>query len=103
VCEEQLTYLSSQLATLDPDCYYVVDYGAFCARPDSFANALAELCGLPLEAILRGIRRERVEKGRDEVWRHSLGPAEKELLNQYFDARRLSQWPTLCSSRPGEL
>ncbi len=92
-CEEQLTYLSSQLATLDHDVYQVINYEEFCSRPGIIIKKLAEICQLPENILLHAVERENVKPGRNEQWLQELDTSERDFLIKFFNTRRLSQWP----------
>ncbi|MCI0574960.1 MAG: sulfotransferase [Chloroflexi bacterium] len=98
ICEEQLTYLSAQLATFDPGSYLVVNYEDFCARPEAWTGPLARFCGLAEEDIAQAIRQEGVKARTNERWQQELGTAEVEFLRQFFNSRRLTQWPLLSAA-----
>jgi hypothetical protein len=94
--EEQLTYLSSQLCTLDPAIYLSFAYEDFCERPVEWMGRIAVFCGLPREPLEEAVRAERVDPGRNEAWQRRLSPEERDFLNRFFDQRRARQWPLLA-------
>jgi hypothetical protein len=98
ICEEQLTYLSAQLATLDSHCYAILNYEAFCERPEEVVGPLAALCQLPEGELLAAMRRENVSGGRNERWASELSQVDGEFLNGFFNERRLAQWPLLAAT-----
>jgi hypothetical protein len=95
VCEEQLTYLSAQLATLAPHSYRVISYEGFCSQPQVWVERLAEFCGLPVHALLYSAERESIRPDTNDRWQEELDPSAKDFLIKFFDARRLSQWRLL--------
>lgn len=94
-CEEQLTYLSAQLATLPPASLLVVPYESLCAEPRAWAVRLGAFCALPEEALAAALERESLDLTKLDRWRRDLVPADQELLDRFFDARRRAQWPLL--------
>jgi len=96
ITEEQLTYLSSQLATLDPSAYMSFAYEDFCRAPVEWMGRIAGFCGLPRDLLEQAIREEGIDPRRNEVWQQRLGPEDRAFLNGFFDARRLRQWPNLA-------
>ena len=102
ICEEQLTYLSAQLATLNPDSYQVISYEEFCSQPEIWAEQLAEFCQLPAEDLLKAIDQENVTKGKNDRWLQELNSSEREFLSDFFDARRSFHWPLLANSFLGD-
>lgn len=98
ICEEQLTYLSSQLATLDHNYYRVISYQDLCSQPETLIKQLAEFCQLSVDILLRAAEKENIEPGRNERWLQALDPSEIDFLIKFFDTRRLSQWTSLFSS-----
>lgn len=77
VCEEQLTYLSAQLASLPAASRFV----------------------LPLAALQAAVVEAQVAPAGHDKWRQELDPAGQQFLTQFFDARRRRQWP-LLSEQP---
>jgi hypothetical protein len=96
VCEEQLTYISAQLATLSTAQYRVIPYEAFCASPEKFTPDLAAFCGFSTEALLKAIEQEQIDNTRNDLWQQSLTPGEMEFLDQFFNPRRIVQWKLLA-------
>lgn len=94
-CEEHLTYLSSQLQTLEPSMYHIINYEKFCAQPRQLLDRLAEFCQLSADELWQAVEQEKVSTEKNKRWQQELGPTDIAFLNQFFDARRLSQWPLL--------
>lgn len=97
ITEEQLTYLSAQLATVPAGSYYVLNYEAFCRRPEQEIEPLAAFCGLPAADLQRAGQAETIKSTENEKWRRELDPAGVAFLESFFDARRRQQWPLLSS------
>ncbi len=95
ITEEQLTYLSSQLATLDPAGYMSFAYEQFCREPVEWMGRIAEFCGLPREPLEQAIQSEEIDPGRNEAWKQQLDSESRGFLNRFFDDRRARQWPRL--------
>lgn len=95
ITDEQLTYLSAQLATLDRDRWLLVPYEGFCAAPGDWSEPLADFCGLPPAVVAEAITAERVDSAKSGAWRRRLSSEELAFLDAYFDHRRLAQWPLL--------
>jgi hypothetical protein len=98
ISEEQLTYLSAQLATLDARLWRVISYEGLCAEPRATVEALAEFCGLPVPEVLRSLEREALKPAQNEHWRDEIDRAGRAYLDSFFDARRLAQWSRLTGS-----
>jgi hypothetical protein len=96
ITEEQLTYLSAQLATLDPAVTMSFAYEDFCRAPVDWMGRIAGFCGLPREALEHAVREEGVDSSRNEAWQRRLDPEERAFLERFFDERRLRQWPRLA-------
>jgi len=97
ISEEQLTYLSAQLATLDARLWRVISYEGLCAEPRATVEALAEFCELPVPEVLRSLEREALKPAQNEHWRDEVDRAGRDYLDSFFDARRLAQWSRLTS------
>jgi hypothetical protein len=95
ITEEQLTYLSSQLATLDPAVYMSFSYEQFCRGPVEWMGRIAEFCGLPKDLLEDAVQAEGIDPGRNEAWKKRLDPEDRSFLNRFFDDRRVRQWPRL--------
>lgn len=95
ITEEQLTYLSAQLATLPAGSFYVLNYEAFCRQPEQELESLAAFCGLPLADLQRAVQAETIQTNENEKWRQELDPAGVAFLESFFDLRRRQQWPML--------
>ncbi len=94
-CEEQLTYMAAQLATLPPASFLVVPYESLCAEPRAWAERLGAFSGLPGGALAGALERESLDLTKLDRWRRELAPADQRLLDSFFDARRRAQWPLL--------
>ena len=97
ITEEQLTYLSAQLATFPAGSFYILNYEAFCRQPLTEIEPLAAFCDLPLADLQQAIQREDIKSTENEKWRRELDPAGVEFLESFFDTRRRQQWPLLNS------
>ena len=95
ITEEQLTYLSSQLDTLDPAGYMSFAYEQFCREPVEGMGRIAEFCGLPRELLERAIQSEGIDPDRNEAWSKRLDSEDRSFLDRFFDDRRARQWPRL--------
>lgn len=100
ITEEQLTYLSAQLATIPVGRYYLLSYEAFCRQPLQEIEPLATFCDLPLADLKQAIEKENIKSTENEKWRQELDPIEVSFLESFFDTRRLRQWPLLNNHEP---
>ncbi len=98
ICEDQLTYIDSQLATLDKASYKVITYEALCSRPLEIIPQLAEFTGLPLEELKQATIDQKVTVAKMGRWRQLLLPEDVSFLDSFFDARRRAQWPILSAA-----
>ena len=98
VCEEQLTYLSAQLASLPPADRFVLPYEAFCRQPDAWLPGLADFCRLPSDALQAAAVQAQVTPAGHDKWQQELDPAGQQFLTQFFSERRRQQWPLLRSN-----
>ncbi len=96
ISEEQLTYLSAQLASLDRSLYRIINYEKFCAAPQNVVRELSNFCGLPADELASGVEQREVAEGMNERWRRELAPADRDFLDGFFDDRRLAQWQFLA-------
>jgi hypothetical protein len=95
ITDEQLTYISAQLATLDADRYLALGYEHFCDAPHDWTARLAALTGLDEHALAQAMSEERIAPGRNDRWRQELAPDDAATLDEFFNARRRRQWPML--------
>lgn len=96
ITDEQLTYLSAQLETLEPSLYMSFSYERFCEAPVEWMGRIAEFCGLPRDVLEEAVRRERVDPRRNEGWLQRLGVEDRNFLERFFDERRGRQWARLA-------
>ena len=97
ICEDQLTYINAQIATLDKKTYRIETYENFCTYPVETAVKLAEFCELPLEEIKQATINENVTPSKMGRWRTLLSAEDIHFLDYFFDDRRQSQWPFLSN------
>jgi len=97
ICEEQLTYLNSQIAGLDAGSYTLINYEAFCEQPIEIIEGVAKFAGLEAFVLKQATRDENVAPGRIDRWRTSLGPEEVKYLDHFFSDRRQEQWSLLAA------
>lgn len=103
ITDEQLTYISAQLATLDPRGWLGFTYEELCRRPAEIMGQVADFVGLPRAGLERAIVEERVDPTRNDAWRQRLTTEEVDFLERYFDGRRERQWPLLGRTHlPGD-
>lgn len=95
ITEEQLTYLSAQLNTLDPNQYMGFPYEDFCREPVVWMRRIATYCGLSEDLLEDAVRAENVDTTRNEAWKKRLSETDRDFLETFFDERRIRQWPTL--------
>ncbi|MCD4750599.1 MAG: sulfotransferase [Thermoanaerobaculales bacterium] len=95
ITEEQLTYLSAQLATLDPTQYMGFPYEDFCREPVLWMRRIATYCGLPEDLLEQAVRAEKIDTTRNEAWKNRLDENDRNFLETFFDERRIRQWPLL--------
>jgi hypothetical protein len=95
VCEERLTYLSAQIATLRRDRFRVISYEDFCERPHGYGRMLAEFCGLPEDEVMAAIDAEQPDPTKNQLWQTALTPEEQTFLTDFFSERRRRQWAFL--------
>ena len=100
VTEEQLTYISAQLATLERATYQVVPYESLCDQPAATAHAIAQFTGVNTDEIAQAARVEQVKSDRNERWAKEMAPEDVAFLNQFFNERRRRQWPLLSQPTP---
>jgi hypothetical protein len=102
ICEDQLTYLNAQIATLDKNTYRVATYENFCTHPVETAVRLAEFCELPVEKVRQSTLNEKVTPSKLGRWRTLLSAEDVQYLDVFFDDRRQSQWSLLSNYRSTE-
>ncbi len=95
ICEERLTYLAAQAATLASEQYRLIQYEDFCANPGQYAAGLAEFCGFPEETVRQAIAAAEVRPDRIDHWRAECSPEEVRFLTGFFSPRRMAQWANL--------
>lgn len=99
ICEEQLTYMAAQAATLPAERLAVLPYEAFCEAPLRYVGPLAAFTGLAAAELAAGVERFGVAADRVHGWQTQRTPDELAFLDRFFDGRRLRQWSWLANHR----
>jgi len=98
ICENQLTYINSQVSQLRKDTYKIITYEDLCTRPIETIEELAKFSGLPFDELEKATTREQLTQSKMGRWRQSLPIDDVIFLDAFFNDRRKSQWNVLCNS-----
>ncbi|MBK8139375.1 MAG: sulfotransferase [Chloroflexi bacterium] len=95
ICEEQLTYLSAQLETIDPALYKVVQYEKWMQQGVTITEEIAEFAGIPKQALVEAVKGNRLDGGKNNQWRAGLTDEDAHFLDEFFSAQRRRRWAFL--------
>jgi len=95
ICEEQLTYLSSQIEKLKPHEKYIINYEYFCHHPLKIVKELAEFCEMSENDLKKAVDSEQIDTQKINKWSEELSKSEVGYLNDFFSPSRLAQWHNL--------
>jgi len=95
ICEEQLTFLSAQLETIDPALYKVVQYEKWMQHGAAVTGEIAEFAGIPKQTLVAAVQGSRLDGSKNNQWRVGLSDEDAHFLDEFFNEQRRRRWAFL--------
>jgi hypothetical protein len=95
LCSEQLTLLSAQAQTIPKARLKVISYSKLCLQPAATLAPLIVGFGLDRDAMHKATAQELPAPLIDDRYRRTLSSDQISYLDEFFDARRCTQWEFL--------